>query len=404
MIKNRCSMLGFDSITSFYRKTFTGCWAFFLLVASPSLVLCGKASCLLVLSLIGIGCSVASYSAHKIYSSLHSDNHRLVICNLLILFGFFSAYMVLHPLVDEDWLSIGKVRVGPSDADDAIDVFIDELSAGRYPYYARTFLNNPLTPMPGQILLSLPFYLLGDSGLQNIFWLSVLVFFLNKRMDSSSAPFVSSLAFLLGSPIVIYQVIQGTDYLSNSIYVLVATTLFYEAISADKISSLRVIIVSLFLGVTLASRFNFVLVLPLLFFQLLLQVRIRLILAAFFIVALVSAALVLPFLLYDPFGFTPLHTASKITAGGLYPFAPLVPVALVLLASLVRVLLTKGGNLILLLRNIFYVQLEAIISGFIGSSIANKQPDFFSLHYLTLVIPLGLLPFADCCATRACKN
>ena len=312
--------------------------------------------------------------------------------------------MVLHPLVDEDWLSIGKVRVGPSDADDAIDVFIDELSAGRYPYYARTFLNNPLTPMPGQILLSLPFYLLGDSGLQNIFWLSVLVFFLNKRMDSSSAPFVSSLAFLLGSPIVIYQVIQGTDYLSNSIYVLVATTLFYEAISADKISSLRVIIVSLFLGVTLASRFNFVLVLPLLFFQLLLQVRIRLILAAFFIVALVSAALVLPFLLYDPFGFTPLHTASKITAGGLYPFAPLVPVALVLLASLVRVLLTKGGNLILLLRNIFYVQLAAIISGFIGSSIANKQPDFFSLHYLTLVIPLGLLPFADCCATRACKN
>jgi len=41
---------------------------------------------------------------------------------------------------------------------------------GKYPYYETSFLGNPISPMPGALLIALPFYVLGWTALQNIVW------------------------------------------------------------------------------------------------------------------------------------------------------------------------------------------------------------------------------------------
>lgn len=97
--------------------------------------------------------------------------YRITGTGLLI--GLLVAHLIIHPAIDEDGFSLFGKSFGASDGDDAIELAINELRAGHYPYYAKTFLGNPITPMPGALLLALPFYLLGNATLQNLFWLAV---------------------------------------------------------------------------------------------------------------------------------------------------------------------------------------------------------------------------------------
>jgi hypothetical protein len=57
---------------------------------------------------------------------------------------------ILHPFVDAG-----------SDSDDAIEIGVSEIIQGRNPYKAHTHLRNPLTPLPGWILLNTPSVFLG---------------------------------------------------------------------------------------------------------------------------------------------------------------------------------------------------------------------------------------------------
>jgi hypothetical protein len=58
-----------------------------------------------------------------------------------------------------------------SDSDDALVVGVRLLLHGHYPYYGRTYLGNEISDFPGQLLMAVPFVLLGSVALQNVFWL-----------------------------------------------------------------------------------------------------------------------------------------------------------------------------------------------------------------------------------------
>jgi len=120
--------------------------------------------------------------------------YALVAAALFV--GVLTLYLYAHPRIDTAGFRIGSISIGASDNDDAIDVAIDELRAGRYPYYPRTFLNGPLSPLPGALLLALPFYLVGDSALQNVFWIAVFFWLRMRSMRAASrysgSPFVRS--------------------------------------------------------------------------------------------------------------------------------------------------------------------------------------------------------------------
>lgn len=287
-----------------FRKPFL-----FLLVASPSFIFGSKPLFLILCLLIATILFIILLK----YAYFEASQKNLLITPYAVVAFFCIAYWLIHPIIDIDGLTLGNFTFGASDSDNAIDLFIEEFSSGRYPYSAKTFLNNPITPMPGTIILSLPFYILGHSGLQNIFWLCVLLFFMSKKMKNQAGASIASLAFLLMSPVILYQVVQATDYLANSIYVLIALVSVYESLTAPHVSYSRMLFACVFLGVALTSRLNFLLILPLLTLQLFFQTNILRVCGGLFITLLTSLSLVYPFLGKDSL-FSPLHTHSKITA------------------------------------------------------------------------------------------
>jgi hypothetical protein len=62
---------------------------------------------------------------------------------------------------------------GGSDSDDALVTGVYELAAGRYPYYVKTYLGNPISPLPGALILAAPFVAVGCVALAHVFWLFV---------------------------------------------------------------------------------------------------------------------------------------------------------------------------------------------------------------------------------------
>jgi len=138
-----------------------------------------------------------------------------------------GAYLCIHPQIVRNGFHLAGISFGPSDRDEAIDLAITEFLNGRYPYYAKTFLGNPITPMPGALVLAFPFYLIGDSSVQNVFWLAVFfgaiaVYHRSIFMTAVLACFVCFL-----SPNVTYHVLIGSDYIANSIYVLTFSALLF---------------------------------------------------------------------------------------------------------------------------------------------------------------------------------
>ncbi|QDG51669.1 hypothetical protein FIV42_13190 [Persicimonas caeni] len=224
------------------------------------------------------------------------------------LFGFVAlAFVVLYPMANAGIFGAG------SDADDALNLAVGELLAGRYPYYPQTYLENPISPMPGAVLLAVPFAVVWTSSLQNLLWLGAFFAWMwRKRRDSWDALFFTCL--LLSSPAVMQQAMTGTDLLANSIYVALGCLWVIDSLSKDQPGWKGAATASL-LGILLSSRAHFLFVTPLLLGLVARRVGWK---SAWSLAAVAGAsflAVTLPFFLYDPASFSPLHTSSKL---GLY--------------------------------------------------------------------------------------
>lgn len=242
----------------------------------------------------------------------------------ILFIGVLSLYLYAHPRIDTAGFRIGGVSIGASDNDDAIDVALDELFAGRYPYYARTFLDNPLSPLPGALLLAMPFYLLGDSALQNVFWTVMFFWFVQRRMRSLRAAVMLAAIVLFLSPNATYQIVQGTNYGANAIYVYIFAVLLLGRVRRDGRASIAAAAAAVLLGIGLSSRLNFVMVFPFVFIALLRSTSWKSAVLSCAIAAIVFIGITAPFYIYDPAGFSPLHTFGKLSAYGRVPWASFV--------------------------------------------------------------------------------
>src|SRR5258707_2100131 len=230
-----------------------------------------------------------------------------------------------------------------SDADDGLNLAVNELLNGRYPYSARTYLDNPISPLPGAILLAIPFVLLGSSAYQNLFWLGLFCFVLFRLTQSWRETLILFWTILIFSPVVMNDIVTGGDYPTNTIYVIgfMLLTLNWGS-RADSPLGKKLLTV-LLLGIGLSSRANFLLLMPQLFSVLTLRAGWRTAARYSALALLACAAITIPFWIYDPAGFTPLHTqAHKIAE-----FQTILP-----LAWLVGPALRGGVAMILALRSI----------------------------------------------------
>jgi hypothetical protein len=202
-------------------------------------------------------------------------------------------------------------RVGPgSDRADALNVGVRLLLHGAYPYHAHTYLGNPITPMPGALLLAAPFYLLGTAVIQNILWTSLFLVFLWQYFRSSWSGIFYFLVFFLLCPACIQDYLTGGDYCINTIYVLLAFYWVAHTHFTDKHANMRIASM-VFLAVTLCSRPTYVTIVAPVISALVLQQQGKRALFQFLLICgLVATVLVMPFYFFDPPGFSPLQTAK----------------------------------------------------------------------------------------------
>lgn len=231
-----------------------------------------------------------------------SERHVLGLA-ALTLAVVVAIFLVVYPLADA-----GIIR-GGSDSDDALDVAAAQLLHGRYPYAAQTYLDNPISPLPGAVLLAVPFVLLGASAYQNLFWLALFWLALRAYLKDGRSPLLLLWTALALSPAVWHQIVTGTDYLANSLYVLLFMLWLIRAAAGR---GRQAVLFAILLGVGLSSRANFLLLLPLLFAALARLAGPRAAAGYVATSGLSFLAVTLPFFLHDPASFSPLHTTDEL--------------------------------------------------------------------------------------------
>ena len=297
------------------------------------------------------------------------------------------AYLILYPLANS-----GKFGPG-SDQEDSMNIGVQELLHGRYPYYSRTYLGNFVAAMPGELILSAPWVLLGNSAYQNIFWL--LVFFLVTLDLSKNLASTLSVYWLILviCPAIVHQVATGSDDISNSIYVCCFCYLVLKYSSDPAPGKWKLAASAILLGLSISSRSNFVLVLPLLFAAIASRCGLA---RAALCLAIASATCVIVtglFYFYDPGNFTPLTVQrSKVTMSVFPPWTglvvPLCGIALAIMLSFTKANGTVRG----FLRNCARVQAFLVVSTFGMSAMAHGLAWSVQLAgYGVLFLPFAVL-------------
>ena len=258
-----------------------------------------------------------------------------------------------------------------SDDDDAYDLGARALLSGSSPYIERTYLGNVLHQLPGAFLLAMPFVLLGTSALQNLFWIPM--FFLAARSEcrDGRAAHLAALT-LAASPVVLHQVATGTGHIANAIYV--ALGLWW--LSRD---GRHRYIASVAWGVTLASRANFLMLIPIAFGWIRREAGLAEAIRSSALTLATVAALTLPFYLAGPADFGPLEAADRLTRfDELLPHASTLIIAAMAAAALWFG--ARASTLAMLFKHCAIVQAIPVLA---GTAVGLAQWHTVDLAYLS---------------------
>ena len=143
-----------------------------------------------------------------------------------------AVFALVHPIVDET----------KGDANEALNYAASELLHGRYPYGVRTQLGNVIAPLPGAVLLALPFAVLGDSAYQNFLWLAIFCLFCRRLFGSWRSALVIFWAVVALSPTVVRSVILGGDRVANTLFVLLLAVFLVDSVEDGGTSRMRTIV------------------------------------------------------------------------------------------------------------------------------------------------------------------
>lgn len=235
-----------------------------------------------------------------------NSTHELRIRWLVILWaGFTLLFAILYPISQRHVLGVG------SDREDALRVADHLLIHGRYLYDGHTFLGNSITPLPGAVLLALPFYFLGSVALQNLLWLALFIAFSSWFFRNRSTALAYVLILLGASAGNMDDFVVGGDFFINELYVCIAFALVLAACE-DEIPAWMQFAAGVLLGFAVDSRPIYVVVFPLLFAYLWKRLGPAPALRAVLISGFTALLLSVPFYLYDPAHFAPLHIKHKL--------------------------------------------------------------------------------------------
>jgi len=246
---------------------------------------------------------VRLFRAYPPEAWLSARNATIAVILVLVLYSV--AFSAVYPLADSGRLG------GGSDRDNALTQATSRLLHGESPYREPTYLGRPISPLPGGLILSIPWVrFFGNAAYQNLLWLCVLFILLSRTCRSEP---MAALVFVLltaGSPAVQHEFLTGGDLLANSIAVTFVVVVGGGGGTWTR--GWRMGLLAVFAGLVFAWRANFLLALPLVGRRMAQRTGRRE--AALFcgVSLLISAAAVLPVWLWDPAHFTPIRTYREI--------------------------------------------------------------------------------------------
>ena len=217
-----------------------------------------------------------------------------------------ALYAVLYPIAQSHIYGPG------SDGEDALRIAASQMLQLHFPYYLHTYLGNAITPMPGALMLAVPFLLIGRVSLQNPVWLAVFIFFCVKFFRFRSTALAFLLVILLAGVDVLDDFVVGYDYSINTFYICVAVFFFLRTFEEDE-KGWQHILAGVFLGVALSSRAIYVVIPPLVLAYMLQHKKgATAALRSLLLPILTAVAITVPYCLYDPAHFSPLYVKGKL--------------------------------------------------------------------------------------------
>jgi dipeptide/tripeptide permease len=293
------------------------------------------------------------------------SNRSVLWLALLTLILIVVAFLAIYPIANTHTPGAG------SDDDDALNLGAMALLTGRFPYSRTTYLGNVLHHLPGAFALASPFVILGTSALQNLFWLPLFFLAVREETDSRTALRLAWLVLAL-SPGVMYEVVTGTGYVSNAIYVVLGLRWLVRTKHRDA--------AAIAWGVTLASRANFLFLVPVMCGYLRQTAGLRPALRATALTSATAACLTIPFYLYDRSNFGPIEGANRLLV-----FSDLLPhlglVLMILMAVLAFVLSFTPMNALALFRNCALVQALPVVAGVVLSTVQDRHLNLWYARY-----------------------
>ncbi len=211
----------------------------------------------------------------------------------------------------------------------ALTYFWDSLLQGQYPYSAHTHVgpNNFASPFPLWHVISLPFYLLGDVGIELLFFLFITAIAIKKFFSSYRISFFFMLLLLI-SPAYWWEISVRSDSLSNGLLVFMIILWYFKN---NRSISNSFILTILLCGMIASTRMSALLPLAIFFFQPFLQLSIKQ--KIIFPISVLGIA----FLVLSPFIFWDTDTwiffsrnpfMSQGYNGSVYIFLIMIPIAI----------------------------------------------------------------------------
>jgi hypothetical protein len=328
---------------------------------------------LFILPLIGL-VAVATLM-QLVLQQPHVPNAWLTaLCGVML-----GLFVLLYSIANSGLLGPG------SDRDDALNVALQALLAGHYPYGVTTYLGNPPTPMPGGLILALPFFLLGNSALQNLAWMPIFIWWNVRYLENAALAFLYLLIFILGCLASLGDFVVGGDYVVNAIYVAVAMDMTLCAQDSPKTWCRYA--AGIFLSIAISSRPVYAAAVPILAGAIFHSFGIRRLAEFLVVVAIACAILNGPFFLYDPSRFPTAHLLAKLSGIPQFLHAPVVlpglGAAIASVSFLVKV--TR--------RNIFGFMAAALAPMFYAPFVyemATQGLDSGSLQFASYSLPVSL--------------
>lgn len=301
------------------------------------------------------------------------------------------AYVFLFALGILTILAIPLVNAGKLPGanyrDESLNLAVGELLHGRYPYYVTASGKEPITPLPGSLLLAIPFVLVGSSGFQNCFWLFVFFRLCVRYLRNSTRALALLLSVFAGAPVIVRELSSGSDLLSNTIWIL-ASVMAIE--NCDHFSPPINLFIAVAAGIGFSSRPNFVLLAPLLYSALIRRRGIRCATSYVLVAAAVWGIVTLPFYLYDPGGFSPLHVVRFVNRfDTVLPYSGIILPGASFLASILLALKKTNGPGSLLMRSAVVLGIAPVL-GMCLTSIAERRFEVGPYSNFSLMV----LPFA----------